>query len=102
MSMLDVDITRKTYAAKGGARGHQAIAKLGFSVKENEYIGSHLWFGEVEEPALVEWKFDQVDGGTLLEWSFTQDTKYPMGKLGMLGITEASTIRKWSTPCTRQ
>ena len=38
MSMLDVEITRKAYPAKGGAPGHQAIAKLGFSVKENEFV----------------------------------------------------------------
>lgn len=38
MSVLDVAITRKTYAAKGGAPGHQAIGKLGFSVKENEFV----------------------------------------------------------------
>ena len=54
------------------------------SVRENEYIESHLWFRTVDEPALVEWTFHQVDGGTQLVWTFTQDTKYPMGKLGMM------------------
>ena len=54
------------------------------SVRENEYIESHLWFGAVEEPALVEWTFQQVDGGTQVVWGFTQDTKYPMGRLGMM------------------
>lgn len=54
------------------------------SVKENEYIESHLWFGDVELPALVEWRFEQVDGGTNLVWSFTQETNYPFGRLGMM------------------
>lgn len=54
------------------------------SVRENAYIESHLWFGDVEEPALVEWNFQQVDGGTQVVWTFTQDTKYPIGKLGMI------------------
>ncbi|MEA3463447.1 MAG: SRPBCC family protein, partial [Bacteroidota bacterium] len=54
------------------------------SVKENEYIESHLWFGDVEEPALVEWKFEPVDGGTHVSWSFTQETTYPIGRLGMM------------------
>jgi len=54
------------------------------SVKENEYIESHLWFGDVDSPALVEWAFEQVDGGTNVVWSFTQETKYPFGRLGMI------------------
>jgi len=54
------------------------------SVIENEYIESHLWFGEVEEPALVEWKFEPVDGGTHITWSFSQETTYPIGRLGMM------------------
>ncbi len=54
------------------------------AVEENAYIKSNLWFGAVEEPALVEWEFQQVDGGTQLVWTFTQDTKYPIGKLGMM------------------
>lgn len=54
------------------------------SVRENEYIGSHLWFGEVEEPALVEWNFKPVEGGTHVTWSFSQETSYPIGRLGMM------------------
>ena len=54
------------------------------SVKENEYIESHLWFGDVEEPALVEWTFEPFDGGTHVSWSFTQETTYPIGRLGMM------------------
>jgi len=54
------------------------------SVKVNEYIESHLWFGDVEEPALVEWKFEAVDGGTHIIWSFSQETTYPIGRLGMM------------------
>ena len=54
------------------------------SVKENEYIESHLWFGEVEEPALVEWRFEPVDGATHVSWSFSQETTYPISRLGMM------------------
>jgi uncharacterized protein YndB with AHSA1/START domain len=54
------------------------------SVRENEYIESSLWFGDVEEPALVEWAFEAVDGGTHVTWSFTQETSYPIGRLGMM------------------
>ncbi len=31
-----------------------------------------------------EWTFEQVDGGTSVVWSFTQETKYPFGRLGMI------------------
>lgn len=54
------------------------------SVKENEYIESNLWFGEAEEPALVEWKFESADGGTRVVWSFSQETSYPSERLGMI------------------
>lgn len=71
-----------TYTWEGVAVGTGKMEVI--SVKENAYIESHLWFGSVEEPALVEWNFEQVDGGTQLVWTFTQDTKYPIGKLGMM------------------
>jgi len=54
------------------------------SVRENTYIESHLWFGDVEEPALVEWIFEPVDGATHITWSFSQETTYPIGRLGMM------------------
>ena len=54
------------------------------SVRENQYIESSLWFGEVETPSLVEWTFDAVDGGTHVTWSFEQDTKWPIERLGMM------------------
>lgn len=54
------------------------------SVKEDSYIESSLWFGEVETPSLVEWKFTPTDGGTHVVWSFSQETKYPVGRLGMI------------------
>jgi len=54
------------------------------SVKENQYIESSLWFGEVDEPSLVEWSFEPVDGGTHVIWSFSQETTYPIGRLGMM------------------
>lgn len=71
-----------SYTWKGVAVGTGKMEVI--SVREDEYILSHLWFGEVDEPALVEWTFQQVDGGTQLVWTFTQDTKYPFGKLGMM------------------
>lgn len=54
------------------------------SVKENEYIESHLWFGESSTPSLVEWTFATTDGGTRVVWSFAQETTYPFGRLGMM------------------
>ncbi len=71
-----------TYAWSGDKVGTGRMEVI--SVKENEYIESHLWFGEVEEPALVEWRFEPVDGGTHVTWSFSQETAYPIGRLGMM------------------
>ncbi len=71
-----------TYSWEGVAVGAGRMEVI--SVKENEYVESHLWFGNVESPALVEWTFEQVDGGTSVVWSFTQETKYPFGRLGMI------------------
>lgn len=71
-----------TYAWEGKkvGTGHMEV----ISVRENEYIESHLWFGEVEDPALVEWNFEAVDEGTRVVWSFSQETKYPIERLGMM------------------
>lgn len=71
-----------TYSWEGVAVGTGMMEVI--SVKENKYIESHLWFGDVDSPALVEWAFEQVDGGTNVVWSFTQETKYPFGRLGMI------------------
>ena len=54
------------------------------SVTENEYIKSSLWFGDVVEPSMVEWTFEPVEGGTHVVWSFSQKTKYPIGRFGMI------------------
>ena len=54
------------------------------SVRENEYIESHLWFGKAAEPALVEWNFESAEGGTRVVWSFSQETSYPVERLGMM------------------
>jgi effector-binding domain-containing protein len=54
------------------------------SVKENQYIQSNLWFGDVETPSRVEWHFAPVEGGTRATWSFSQETTYPFGRLGMI------------------
>ena len=71
-----------TYAWIGDKVGTGRMEVI--SVKENEYIESNLWFGEVDEPALVEWRFEPVDGGTHVTWSFSQETAYPIGRLGMM------------------
>lgn len=71
-----------TYAWKGEKVGMGKMEVI--SVKENQYIESSLWFGEVVEPSLVEWNFTPKDGGTHVVWSFAQDTKYPIGRLGMM------------------
>jgi effector-binding domain-containing protein/uncharacterized protein YndB with AHSA1/START domain len=71
-----------SYSWKGEKVGHGRMEVV--SVKENAYIESHLWFGEVEEPALVEWKFEDEADGTHVLWSFSQETSYPMERLGMM------------------
>ena len=71
-----------TYTWEGVAVGTGRMEVI--EARENDYIQSHLWFGAVEEAAIVEWDFEQVDGGTQVVWTFTQDTKYPFGRLGMM------------------
>lgn len=85
--------TKVTIDSKPGYVGSSYIwegEKLGIgrmeviSVKENQYIESSLWFGDVDTPSLVEWTFEPVDGGTHVVWSFSQETTYPIGRLGMM------------------
>jgi effector-binding domain-containing protein/uncharacterized protein YndB with AHSA1/START domain len=71
-----------TYSWEGEKIGTGSMEVI--SVRENEYIESSLWFGEVVEPSLVEWSFEPVDGGTHVIWSFSQETTYPIGRLGMM------------------
>ncbi len=71
-----------TYAWEGEAVGTGKMEVV--AVKENEHIEANLWFGAVEEPSLVEWHFETVDGGTHAVWSFSQETTYPFGRLGMM------------------
>ncbi|MEN8201076.1 MAG: SRPBCC family protein [Bacteroidota bacterium] len=71
-----------TYSWQGEQVGTGRMEVI--SVKENQYIESSLWFGEVTEPSLVEWEFTPSDGGTHVVWSFSQKTKYPIGRLGMM------------------
>ncbi len=71
-----------TYSWEGQKIGTGRMEVI--SVKENEYIESSLWFGEVDTPSLVEWHFEAVDGGTKVTWSFSQETTYPIGRLGMM------------------
>jgi hypothetical protein len=71
-----------TYAWEGEAVGFGKMEVI--SVKENEYIQANIWFGGAEEPALVEWEFTPAEGGTRAVWSFTQETAYPFGRLGMM------------------
>ena len=71
-----------TYSWEGQKIGTGRMEVI--SVKENEYIESSLWFGDVDTPSLVEWNFKAVDGGTKVVWSFSQETTYPIGRLGMM------------------
>jgi len=71
-----------TYSWEGQKIGTGRMEVI--SVRENEYVESHLWFGEVEEPSLVEWNFEPVDEGTHVNWAFSQETSYPFGRLGMI------------------
>ena len=76
------DYVGSTYSWKGEKVGTGRMEVI--SVKENEYIESNLWFGNVETPSLVEWTFEPVDGGTRVVWSFSQETTYPIGRLAMM------------------
>ncbi len=71
-----------TYLWKGEKIGTGRMEVI--SVTENEHIESSLWFGDVETPSKVTWDFESVDGGTQAVWSFSEDTKYPIGRLGMM------------------
>ncbi len=53
-------------------------------VTENQHIEARLWFGDTETPSRVTWDLEPVDGGTRLVWSFSQETSYPMERLGMM------------------
>lgn len=71
-----------SYSWKGEKVGFGKMEVI--SVRENEYIESSLWFGDVETPALVEWNFEEADGGTRVVWSFAQKTTWPIERLGMM------------------
>ena len=71
-----------TYAWEGDDVGTGRMEVI--SVRNNEYIESHLWFGKATEPALVEWDFESTDDGTRVVWSFSQETSYPVERLGMM------------------
>ncbi|MFH0758538.1 MAG: GyrI-like domain-containing protein [Bacteroidota bacterium] len=71
-----------TYAWKGEKVGFGKMEVM--AVKENEYIQSNLWFGDVVTPAMVEWSFEASDAGTHVVWSFSQETAWPFERLGMM------------------
>jgi len=82
-----------TYSWEGENIGNGRMEVI--SVEENSHIDAHLWFGEIETPALVTWDFEQVDGGTQVTWAYQQDTKYPFERLGMMigaGFLEKSFV----------
>jgi effector-binding domain-containing protein/uncharacterized protein YndB with AHSA1/START domain len=54
------------------------------AVVENQEIESSLWFGDSPTPSQIRWTFEPVDGGTKVVWSFSQETTYPFGRLGMM------------------
>jgi len=70
-----------TYSWEGEdlGRGRMEVIK----VTENEYIEAHLWFGNVENPALVTWNFTAEGDSTLAVWGFQQETTGFFNKLGM-------------------
>jgi effector-binding domain-containing protein len=76
------DYVGSTYAWKGEKVGFGRMEVI--SVRENEYIESSLWFGEVDTLALVEWTFEEVNGGTRVVWSFAQETAWPIERFGMM------------------
>jgi effector-binding domain-containing protein/uncharacterized protein YndB with AHSA1/START domain len=76
------DYVGSTYSWKGEKVGFGRMEVI--SVRENEYIESSLWFGEVDTPALVEWTFEEVNGGTRVVWSFAQETAWPIERFGMM------------------
>jgi len=71
-----------TYAWDGEKLGTGRMEVV--SVAENESITSSLWFGDVDTPSVIDWKFEPVNGGTRAVWSFSQETRYPIGRLGMI------------------
>ncbi len=71
-----------TYTWEGEELGSGKMEVI--SVVENKHIESSLWFGDVDSPSLVEWTFESVESGTHVVWSFTQETTYPIGRLGMI------------------
>ena len=71
-----------TYSWDGEKLGSGRMQVI--SVKAESYIESSLWFGDVDTPSQVEWSFTPTDGGTHVVWSFSQETKYPVGRLGMI------------------
>jgi uncharacterized protein YndB with AHSA1/START domain len=71
-----------TYGWEGNQIGTGRMEVI--EVKENRYILSSLWFGDLKTPSRVEWTFEPVEGGTRLRWSFSQETTYPLGRLGMM------------------
>ena len=71
-----------TYEWKGELIGSGRMEVT--SVTESSYISSNLWFGDAEEPALVEWNLKASGIGTIARWSFSMEPAYPFGKLSML------------------
>lgn len=71
-----------TYAWEGERLGTGKMEV--FYVKENEEIKSLLWFGDMDEPAIVQWTFEPTDGGTHATWAYSQNTTYPFSRLGMV------------------
>jgi effector-binding domain-containing protein len=71
-----------TYAWDGEKLGTGRMEVI--NVKENQEISSHLWFGKMEEPARVTWEFTPGEGETHVVWTYSQETSYPVERLGMI------------------
>jgi len=87
-----------TYSWEGENLGAGRMEVI--SVTENEYIKSSLQFEDMDTPSVVEWTFAPSDGGTLVVWSFSQETTYPIGRLGMI-LGKVFLKRSFETGLTR-
>jgi len=49
-----------------------------------DFIKSHIWFGDMQDPSVVEWELEKTESGTRVTWKFISKGKYPFGRLMMV------------------
>jgi effector-binding domain-containing protein len=54
------------------------------SINYPDYIRSNIWFGDMPDPSVVEWNFNDNGNGTDIEWSFNSEGSYPFGRIMLL------------------